>query len=466
MLARHKVLKAGFRLRSRAFMLTYNNRDFKLEDADEFEALAKAVAKKFKASAWAACWEETLHPALKNTGSPSMTPPQTRRVFHGHSYYFWFGGDELCFSNTDAFLFKTVRPRVDQCYVTNPAVFKVAALHGLWYVYVTKLGTQQVAANIFPWQHYTPKKEWLVKLWEDRKLDHASFERLSTSFRGGHAARMKDLEAVRSSERSASILQHIKEEAAPPAALRDFRTFEEVEKFVELFATASGKMFRRPLLAILAPTGFGKSMLARDVLRRVAKLVSAQGFLEVTVEEDGALELSGLDVVRDGGVLLDGVGDASMLSRNREALQGQAKACRGGKSATMMYAYPFTLARRAVVATFDLSAKNLSWFRTHHWLSAPGNVVVLRLTSPAWVPSATDPPHPTPPTVRAAMSSWTVEATAVWLESMDAAGPAAVFRANAVTGQDFLAFRCAGDLSSELRMTRFAAMKVLQLRDA
>jgi hypothetical protein len=132
----------------------------------------------------------------------------------------------------------------------------------------------------------------------------------------------------------------------------------------------------------------------------------------------------------------------------------------------MMYAYPFTLARRAVVATFDLSAKNLSWFRTHHWLSAPGNVVVLRLTSPAWVPSATDPPHPTPPTVRAAMSSWTVEATAVWLESMDAAGPAAVFRANAVTGQDFLAFRCAGDLSSELRMTRFAAMKVLQLRDA
>ena len=50
----------------------------------------------------------------------------------------------------------------------------------------------------------------------------------------------------------------------------------------------------------------------------------------------------------------------------------------------MMYAYPFTLCRRAVVATMDLSAKNLGFFDTHHWLSDARNVVVLRLTEPVF----------------------------------------------------------------------------------
>ena len=77
-------------------------------------------------------------------------------------------------------------------------------------------------------------------------------------------------------------------------------------------------------------------MLGRDILRRVAALVSARSFLEVTVEEDGNLDLSAFDVDRDGGVLLDGVADTSMVARNRKALQGQAKSCLGGKSTTMM----------------------------------------------------------------------------------------------------------------------------------
>ena len=54
----------------------------------------------------------------------------------------------------------------------------------------------------------------------------------------------------------------------------------------------------------------------------------------------------------------------------------------------------------------------------------------------------------------------------VWLESMDAAGPAAVFRANGVTGRDLLGFKEASELVTELRMTPFASKKVLQLRDA
>jgi len=49
---------------------------------------------------------------------------------------------------------------------------------------------------------------------------------------------------------------------------------------------------------------------------------------------------------------------------------------------------------------------------------------------------------------------------------MDAAGPAAVFRANAVAGRDLLAFGCVSEVVADLRMTPFAARKVLELRDA
>ena len=126
-------------------------------------------------------------------------------------------------------------------------------------------------------------------------------------------------------------------------------------------------------------------MLAADVLRRVGLLLGLNCYKKVTVEGDGDLDLSEFNVETDAGVLLDGVGDAMMLHRHREALQGRAKENRGGRSATMMYAYPFTLCRRAVVATMDLSAANLSVFSSHHWLSDCRNVLVLNLDQRAWV---------------------------------------------------------------------------------
>ena len=126
-------------------------------------------------------------------------------------------------------------------------------------------------------------------------------------------------------------------------------------------------------------------MLAADVLRRVGLMLGLSRYKEVTVECDDALDLSEFNIEVDAGVLFDGVGDAMMLHRHREALQGRAKENRGGRSATMMYAYPFTLCRRAVVATMDLSATNLGFFESHHWLSDRRNVILLRLEQRAWI---------------------------------------------------------------------------------
>ena len=105
------------------------------------------------------------------------------------------------------------------------------------------------------------------------------------------------------------------------------------------------------------------------------------------MEGDGHMDCSGLDVAKHGGLLLDGVGDVLLLKKSRETLQGRPKVQRGGRSQTMRYAYPFTLARRAVVATMDLSAENLHLLESDHWLSDPKNVVVFKLSvkaHPTW----------------------------------------------------------------------------------
>ena len=126
-------------------------------------------------------------------------------------------------------------------------------------------------------------------------------------------------------------------------------------------------------------------MLDRHILQHhVGQQLGLTEFLEVTVEADAALDLSKFDVSRHAGVLLDGVADVKMVAAHREVLQGRAKVDMGGTSGTMMYAYPFSLCRRAVVVTLDLAAANLAFFRTHHWLSSPENVIVLTLGGPAW----------------------------------------------------------------------------------
>ena len=129
----------------------------------------------------------------------------------------------------------------------------------------------------------------------------------------------------------------------------------------------------------------------------------------------------------------------------------------------MMYSYPFTLCRRAVVATFDLSATNLPLLKTDHWLSDSRNVLLLHLTEPAW-----DGGHGTkssaPMDPKETMAAWTVDALAKFLESEDLHGPAAAFRTSGVSGSDFLAWTDANSLATDLRLTPFAARKLLACR--
>ena len=444
----HKIIKKGFRIRTHAFMLTYNSDRFTEETWGTYGAWVRALAKQLGAHAWAACIEKSLHSA----------GPAPR--YHLHGYLLWKGGDGFNRRNTDELVFDGVPPRVDVCTRSNPARLHAAALQGLHYVSTMKMGTLATDMNFKPWRDYTPKADWVDSLWSAHKLSHAQYARYSEELRCGHAKRRRDVEDVMRSERERAIDEHLQneldalEKIDPDLPMRDFPA---LTAFVESLGKPAR---RRPVLVIVGGTNLGKSMLAASVLRRVATTLGLPGFLEVTVEGDTFMDLAEFDLMAHAGVLLDGVGDVTMLKRHREVLQGRIKKCRGGKSATMMYSYPFTLCRRAVVVTLDLEAKNLHLLATDHWLSNPKNVVLIRLSGPAWESEGPIAQSPADPIV-----GWSVGAVASWLEDLDMCGPAATLRAQGVSGADLMAFQSPAELARDLGTTPFVAKKVLRLRD-
>ena len=148
------------------------------------------------------------------------------------------------------------------------------------------------------------------------------------------------------------------------------------------------------------------------------------------------------------------------MKRHRETLQGRPKKCKGGKSATMMYSYEYTLFGRGVIATFDLSAKHLAHFATDHWLSNSKNVIALRLTEPAWVQRQVLVGPALARSPAEIMSEWGVSDVARWLEDADMVGTAAIFQAEGVNGKDVIAFVSAESMRADLRLSPISARKV------
>ena len=129
----------------------------------------------------------------------------------------------------------------------------------------------------------------------------------------------------------------------------------------------------------------------------------------------------------------------------------------------MISSYAYTLCRRAVVVTMDLSTFKLHLFHTDHWLSDAKNVCQLWLTAPAWTDGANMQAAPQAP-ARRRMSSWSVAAVIQYLEKEDAAGVAVIMKNNSVNGADLLEMTTA-TCTEALRCTPFAACKLMQLRD-
>ena len=269
---------------------------------------------------------------------------------------------------------------------------------------------------------------------------------------------------MRREEYAAAIKRHVPDELEVldnTSPLHDVRSIPEIDAFVKSFETPTR---RKPILVIVGGTNSGKSLLAADVLRRICRMVGCPTFLEVTVEGDGALDLSRYDLRDHAGVLFDGVGDVATLWRHREVLQGRPKITYGGRSATMVFAYPYTLARRAVVATFDLTAAKLHLLKANHWLKESSNVCFVRLSAPAW--AAADPSSVATRSPTSTVAAWTTDEVAMFFAQQGADGSGHALRGDSVNGRDLRAFTSWMDLQQELHMTPFAAKKILRLRGA
>jgi len=131
----------------------------------------------------------------------------------------------------------------------------------------------------------------------------------------------------------------------------------------------------------------------------------------------------------------------------------------------MIYSYAFSLSRRAVIATFDLSAANLRLLRTHHWISDPRNVLQLHLDSAAW-DTADDGSLGPAVSSREKMASWSVDELADFLIAEDMKGPATTLQSAAVNGADFLEWTEPATLQEDLKLLPFVARKLLKCRDA
>ena len=85
---------------------------------------------------------------------------------------------------------------------------------------------------------------------------------------------------------------------------------------------------------------------------------------------------------------------------------------------------------------------------------------MLRLTEPAWEGAdASAIPAQLP------MTSWRVSEVARWLEGSDMSGPASLLQSQGVNGEDVASFESAVQFARDVGLSRFAAQKILRLRD-
>ena len=359
-----------------AVQLTYNSieGDWASKDVDVLESLFLRLV----------AFVQTLIGTLRIKGASVTLEESLKSGEHVHSHFYL--NFETAFRSKgdgglDVFKFEGICPHI----VANKAKgggYQGAVNHGHFYTVVDKKGTLHNWTNYEPFADYKVEAWWLDNLLKHEKIDRGVYLSYASRVGIGFQRRSGDVRGAERHDKEQAMLAHVESEAAVlTRAVKPVKFFAQVEAFLQCFRE---DRHRRPVLAIVGGTNLGKTMLARDVLRRVAALLCVRGFLEVTVEMNENLDFSELDTRVHGGVLLDGVGDAFILKKNRESLQGQAKMCKGGQSATMMYSYQFTLARRAVVATFDLSASNLDAFQSDHWLSNSLNVMQLELNDSAF----------------------------------------------------------------------------------
>ena len=341
--------QAGFRLRGRSFLLTYNW-DFWGKLFPDGTAAPSTVAELW--SLWREFKKEKKK-ELQVKKSTSTLEESLKSADAGRVHFHWKVDCLKDFDEPDTkcFAFHGVCPDARRSLVTaaskqaRGANVAEASNRGHFYCWAPKVGTLRVGTNYAPFDDYRVLGKWLDDLWTDGKLDHKSYEALSVRVRVGHSHRKRELEAVLTAEKEARVTRKMVEVDAELAKLRaPFRNFPEVAAWQETFLWLD---FRWKLLVLVADSASGKSSFAESLFDNPCV---------VTVEDAEHLDLKDFEGEVHDGLVLDNVNTWRQLLSWRAVLQARNAKSKGGKSSTNLYAYAQYLFGVPVVVTVDLEA--------------------------------------------------------------------------------------------------------------
>ena len=341
------------RLRGKSFLFTYNWDFFHVPLPDGSRHAASTDALWAEWMQWQSLKARTQG-VIQSTSTmeESLASPTEHRVHFHWKVNLARPIDER---GTRAWAFHGVRPNAQTTWdVDTPGAGRKkprganvakASNRGHFYVWAPKKGSLHTESNYLPFRHYRVLGVWVDDLWSDAKLTHASYESLSAQVRVGHAARMRDLEAVRSAEAEARTDQRIREVNTALRKLRaPFRDFPQVTAWETTFLRLD---FRWKILALVADSASGKSNFAES--RFDTPFI-------VSVQDAAYLDLKAFDYETHDGLVLDNVNSWAQLRSWRAVLQARNAKSRGGQSATNVHSYVQYIFGVPIIATIDLDA--------------------------------------------------------------------------------------------------------------
>ena len=365
----NKKTKGGFRLQSKAFMMTFNSLAFVVsaEFWMEFLTWVKERAQRYQAKFWSCTMERSLR------------AHEQGRV-HLHAYWSWTGERGVDHANTDQWCFHGTRPRVDvNSERRGPYEWKRACQHGHFYVQCDKVGTVFSATNYAAWEaDWIPEVWWVTKLWKHHKLSHEAYLALSIKLRDGHDRRKACVEAIIAAESalSHSLEQSMAREAIAKRALPFKPLPAEIERFKMQFDEV---LDRYMLLVLWGPSRTGKSKLARSLYGEAQTLV-------VDIQHAMHPDLRDYKRGRSLALLLDEMSSPEFIIQNKKLLQAHVDGAKLGQSATQLYSYNVFLWRLPIIITTnnwnldDLEEVDREWIES--------NCLAVYIGEPVWLSRA------------------------------------------------------------------------------
>ena len=371
------VASKSFRLRARAFMLTFNALAFVADDAffNNFVVWVDERRKRFGATYYSACLELSEH------------SDDEARV-HLHAYFSWHsaGSHGIDHTTTDEWVYLGVRPRVD-CNSEARSAWQwlKATQHGHFYVQVKKEGTLYTASNYYAWKGtWVPDALWVVSLWRQHKLSHQEYLKLSVKLRDGHDRRKACVESVVAAE-AALAFESVQSEARKLISLRQLPFKPLPQEVRDWMAQYSEAQERYKMLVLYGPSCTGKSKLARHLYGEANTLV-------VDVQHAAHPDLKGYVREKHKAILLDEVASPKFIVGNKKVLQAHIDGALLGQSATQLYTYPVFLWRVPLILTtnnWDYSGFNDS---DKNWIET--NCIAVYIGTKVWQDVADTPSTP------------------------------------------------------------------------